>query len=127
MAIAQAFPKRVRDESQQKKPKRGKNNVIKHPNTELRQSEVTEISDQEIDIPKAKKFTEYYHNNEKFLIMLTSDEQCKRGKSCISCKLAFPKGNPSCPDSDIVVSHKEQYERGVKDNKLKFVRMTIPN
>ena len=125
--IAQAVPKRAGDKPQQKKPRRGKNNVIKHPITELHQSEVTEILDQEIDLPKAKKFTEYYHNNEKFLIMPLSDEQCKRAKSCISCKLVFPKDNPSCPDSDIVVLHKERYERPVKDDKGKFVRMTISN
>eukprot|EP00795_Rhopilema_esculentum_P009798 gene9798-18360_t len=74
---------------------------------------------------KMEKIPEYFHNTEKFDIRFLKDKQCDRAKACISCKIAFGKENPVYPEGDMVIVHKERYERPVKDQDGKFLRMTI--
>ena len=83
--------------------------------------------DPEIDLPKRKLFTEYYQNNEKCEILFLSNPECDRARSCISCKLAFEKGNPVVPDGELVIMHTERYERPAKDSAGTFMRMTVTN
>ena len=55
-------------------------------------------------------FDIYWHNDEDFYVHLIDEKEFERAKSCESYKLAFPRKNPKC-GYDLVVVHKEKYER----------------
>ena len=74
--------------------KRGRNNISKRPITTMPGQPEPTTFDSEIDLPKGKLFTEHYHNNGKFEVLFLNNPECNRPRSCISCKLAFPKDNP---------------------------------
>ena len=115
------------DKPRQEKPRRGRSNISKSPITIVQGQPNQTAFDPEIDLPKRKLFTEYYQNNEKFEILFLNNPECDRAQSCISCKLAFQKGNSVVPDGELVIMLKERYERPAKDSAGKFMRMTVTN
>ena len=129
--VQRNLPDRAGDKPKQKKPRRGRNNQAKVPITGVincdNVQQGTELVDPDIDFLKERRFTEFFHNNEPFKVVFLNDQECTRAKSCISCKMSFPKTNPASPDCDIVFVHRERYERPVKDSNGKFLRMTISN
>ena len=121
-------PDRAGDKPKQRKPRRGRNNQKKVPITQFNGDlNISNEVDPDVDFMKECRFTEYFHNNEMFKIIFLNDKECIRAKSCISCKITFPKHNPASPDCDIIVVHCERYERPLKDANGKFLRMTISN
>ena len=66
--------------------------------------------DKDLDSEKQAHFSEYWHNNEYFLIHLITNVDCKRAKRCESCLMEFPKHNPK-QGSDLLVVHRERYMR----------------
>ena len=110
----------------QKKPRRDRNNSKSSITTIQGQPEPTTF-DSEIDLPKKKLFTEYYHNIEKFEILFLSNPECDRARSCILCYLTIPKDNHVVPDGELVIMHIERYERPIKDSAVKFLLMKIRN
>ena len=56
-----------------------------------------------------------------------NNPECDWAQSCISCKLAFQKGNSVVPAGQLVIMLKERYERPAKDSAGKFMRMTVTN
>ena len=122
------IPSHAGDKPKQKKPRRGRNNIQMMPITSTVNDNLPSNNyDPDIDIPKQQRFTEFFHNNERFEIVMLKDNECKRAKSCISCKIAFAKDNPVSPEGDIIIIHKERYERPVKDHNGNFLRMTVSN
>ena len=103
---------------EKRRKEKGRNNVKQVPIEE-------EVSN-DMDFPPPKIFTEYFHNEQPFRLDFTSSADCKRANSCMTCKVAFPKLNPA-PINAILIIHKERYERPVKDEKGKFLRMTVSN
>jgi len=116
--IYNRLPKQAGDKPRQSKKRKGRNNRNLHPIIDA------QCNRDEIDYPKECRFTEYYHNNERFTVDFLDSNDCKRAKNCISCDISFPKSN-ACPEQQIVVIHKERYERPVTDNTEKFLRMTV--
>ena len=115
------------DKPKQNKTRRSRNNISKSPIIFVQGQPEPTAFDLEIDLPKRKLFTEYYQNNEKFDILFLNNPECDRGRSCISCKLAFPKNNPVVPDGQLVIMHKERYKKPINDSAGKFIRMTVTN
>ena len=70
-----------------KKTRRGKIGISKDPITTIQDQSEPTTFDSEIDLSKRKMFTEYYHNNEKFEILLLNNPECDWARSCISYKL----------------------------------------
>ena len=66
--------------------------------------------DPELDEQKEVVFSKYWHNDEDFYVHLIDEKERERAKPCGSSKLPFPRKNPKC-GYDLVVVHKERYER----------------
>ena len=67
------------------------------------------------------------HNEELFEVKHLTSVECKRAKACITFKVGFPKKSLAVPEKQIVIIHKERYERPVSDDDKKFLGMTISN
>ena len=127
-------PKRSGEKPHEKKKRRGANNVRKSPITaviQLQRNVVGNIGqvdhfDPELDKEKECHFSEYWQNDELFYIIHLGDkEECKNAKACTSCGRAFAKRNPTLYENDVIISHRERYQRPVKDEKGNFLRKTI--
>lgn len=110
--------KRSGEKPKEKKKRLGKNNISQQP---LQKT----FCANDLDFPIPCRFTEYYNNEEPFVITFLTAPECKRAKCCMSCNTAFPKNSPPAPESEIVFIHRERYERPIKDSNGNFVRMTI--
>ena len=66
--------------------------------------------DPKLDERKEAVFSKYWHNDEDFYVHLINEKECERAKSCESFKLPFPRKKPKF-GYDLVVVHKERYER----------------
>ena len=106
--INKCVPKQAGEKSHQRKPRKVKNNIQSEPITTLNTVEINALTDPERDVEKQLKFSEYWHNEEKFYVHQILDDECKRLKRCESCKVDFSKENPQI-GSDLVVLHKERY------------------
>ena len=102
-------PKRAGEKSHNKKPRKGRNNVLLSPIIECSTSPNVPF-DKDLDSEKQAHFSEYWHNNEYFFIHLITNVDCKRAKRCESCLMEFPKHNPK-QGSDLLVVHRERYMR----------------
>ena len=81
-------PKQAGLKPKEKKKRKGKNNVTQ----KVIENEYTE---NDLDFPVACDYSEFYHNEEFFHIVKITSKECSRAKACISCKMVFPKRNPS--------------------------------
>ena len=108
--INKCVPKRAGEKSHQRTPRKGKNNIQSEPITTLNTAEINTLTDPERDVEIQLEFSEYWHNEEKFYADQILDDECKREKTCESCKVDFPKDNPKI-GSDLVVVYKERYMR----------------
>ena len=108
--INKCVPKRARQKSHQRKPRKGKSNIRSEPITTLNTAEINALTDRELDVEKQLEFSEYWHNEENFYVHQILDDECKRAKRCESCKVDFPKEKPKI-GIDLVVVHKERYMR----------------
>ena len=108
--INKCVPKRAGEKSHRRKPGKGKNNIRSEPITTLNTAEINTLTDPERDVEIQLEFSEYWHNEEKFYADQILDDECKREKTCESCKVDFPKDNPKI-GSDLVVVYKERYMR----------------
>lgn len=126
-------PKRPGAKVHEKKRRKGANNVSKRPITCRIQLQAGEpdkkraaIYDDELDIEKECDFKDYWHNDELFYIVHLSDrEECKNAKSCVSCEMPFAKRKPTKVRGELIVSHRERYDRPVRDENGKFLRCTL--
>ena len=62
-----------------------------------------------LDEEKKAAFGKYWHDDQAFIFIWLMRKN-STAKSCESCKLAFPRKNPKW-GYDLVVVHKERYER----------------
>ena len=108
--INKCVPKQAGEKSHQRKPRKVKNNIQSEPITTLNTVEINALTDPERDVEKQLKFSEYWHNEEKFYVHQILDDECKTAKRCESCNVDFPKENPKI-GSDLVLAHKERYLR----------------
>ena len=107
--INKCVPKRAGEKSHQRKPWKGKkNNIRSEPITTLDTAEISTLTDPELDVEKQLEFSEYWHNEEKFYVHSTLNDEFKRAKRCESRKIDYPEENPKI-GSDLVVVHKERY------------------
>lgn len=86
------------------KKRKGRQNIPKKPITE----EIPVADFSQPPPPSKRQFTEYWHNNEAFIIDFA--RQHKRALCCEYCKIEFPRNKKlvSIP-YDIIVYHKERY------------------
>lgn len=84
---------------QQKKPRRGGNNISQEP-IQL------EIDTSDLISPKPARYTEYYQNDEPFQVVFIQDH--KNAVKCVGCSNDFPKKMPIAP-YDIALAHEERY------------------
>ena len=102
----------------EKKKRKGKNNKLSTPVE-------NEYEENDLDFPKPCEYTEYFHNDERFFITKLGSSDCTRAKECISCTVAFPKLNKPSIRQELIVYHRERYQRPIYDEDKKFLRMTI--
>ena len=108
------------------KPRKGANNTKKEPLLQLLHinNSKANIHDPEIDTPKPVAYTKFFHNSNKFLVRLTTDNKCMKNiKQCISCNNEFVRENPKIGEGDLVISHQERYEYPLKDSSGQFLKM----
>ena len=103
--VSMHLPKRAGEKANTKKKRKGKNNQRLVPINKIAEPDF----DPDLDEQKEKKFTEKWHNNERFYIHLIGHAECKRAKTCTSCSMEFPQGGKIAIGSDIVIKHKERY------------------
>ena len=108
--INKCVPKRAGEKSHRRKPGKGKNNIRSEPITTPNTAEINTLTDPELNLEKELEFSKYWHNEETFYVYQILDDESKRAKRCESCKVDFPKKNPTI-GSDLVVVHKERYMR----------------
>ena len=87
-----------------------KNNIRTEPITTLNTAEINTLTDLELDVEKKREFSEYWRNEEIYYVHHILDDECKRAKTCESCKVDFPKKNPKI-GSNLVAVHKKRYMR----------------
>ena len=92
--------------NQQKKPRRGKNNVSQQP-------VLLEEDTSDVMVPKPTRYTEYYQNDEPFYVVFTKDY--KNATKCIGCTNEFPK-RVQISLYDIALLHEERYCYPKKDD-----------
>ena len=80
--------KNVSGEKPSSKRRKGKNNVETRPITE-------EEDSHNLSHPKAPHYTEYYHNDEPFSVVLAKNYP--QASQCIACDIAFPRRMPLAP------------------------------
>ena len=92
--------------NQQKKPRRGKNNVSQEP--VLLEEEYSDMM-----APKPMRYTEYYQNDEPFYVVFIHDYA--NATKCIGCTNEFSKRVQIAP-YDIAILHEERYCYPKKDD-----------
>ena len=114
-------PRGAGSKQNQKKPRRGRNNVQQQPI--VAEMDPNAVVDPDLDCPKPSRFTQYYHNDEPFQVVFVNDY--KNAKACEQCKVNFSRILPIAP-WDICIMHKERYSYPVKDpeNPAKVLRYT---